>query len=369
MPLSDPNPAAGVFFHWIGGLAAASFYLPFARVKRWSWESSWLVAGVFSWIVAPWAFASCFVPDLAGVLREAPAKTLGATYLFGLLWGVGGLTFGLTMRYLGIALGYAIALGLCAAFGTLFPPLYAGEFGRLLAPGSGRAILLGVAVCLAGIGFGGLAGVSKEKELSGERKKESVREFSFGRGLAVAFVCGLLSACFSFGLSAGAPISALAKERILAAGGSELWQGLPAIVVILWGGFTTNLLWCLALNRKNRSGGDYLRLEPAETPAAGKVSLFSNYAFCALAGLTWYFQFFFYSMGAVRLGRSFEFASWTLHMASIIVFSTVWGVLLGEWRGTSRRTHALIGLGLVVLVASTLIIGYGNYLGAQASAH
>jgi L-rhamnose-H+ transport protein len=372
MSPSDPSPAIGILCHWIGGLAAASFYLPFARVRRWSWETSWLVAGVFSWIVAPWVFATLLVPDVPGVLRASSARTLGVTYLFGLLWGVGGLTFGLTMRYLGIALGYAIALGLCAAFGTLVPPLYSGEFGKLLAPGSGRAILLGVMVCLAGIAFSGLAGVSKEKELSRERKKEAVREFNFAKGLAVALVCGLLSACFSFGLSAGAPLSALAKERLLAAGGSDLWQGLPAIVVILWGGFTTNLFWCLALNRKNRSGGEYLRLRPAaEAPPTrpDNASLFFNYTFCALAGVTWYFQFFFYSMGSVRLGRDYDFASWTLHMAAIILFSTVWGLLLKEWRGTSRRTHLLIGLGLAALVASTVIVGYGNYLGAQATAH
>jgi L-rhamnose-H+ transport protein len=352
------NPLLGVVLHSIGGLAAASFYIPFKRVRHWSWETYWLVGGVFSWIVAPLVIALLIVPNTFAVLAGTEGGTLFWTYLFGVLWGVGGLTFGLTMRYLGIALGYAIALGFCAAFGTLVPPVYSGEIGRVLGTISGRIVLLGVAVCLTGIAASGVAGMSKERELSEEQKRTSVQEFSFIRGLVVAIFCGVMSACMSFGFAAGKPIAEMAVKQ----GAPPLWQNLPVLVVILLGGFTTNFIWCLALNFKNGTGKEYF----AGISARGKrVLLPENYLLCAMAGIVWYFQFFFYSMGTTKMGR-YDFSSWTLHMAAIIIFSTLWGIALREWRGTSARTHLWIGIGLAVLIASTIVVGYGNYLGINS---
>ena len=345
----------GVLYHWIGGLAAASFYIPYRGVRRWSWETYWLVGGIFSWIVAPWLTAWLLVPDLRATLSSAPASTLAWAYVFGVLWGLGGLTFGLTMRYLGIALGVAVALGFCAAFGTLIPPIVAGEFGAIAASPSGRVILCGVAVCLLGIALSGLAGRSKERELSSEQKAETIREFDFRKGMLVATFCGVMSACFAYGLAAGKPLADLTRVKLLAHGRADLWQNLPVLVVVLLGGFTTNVVWCVILNAKNRSAGEYLAIEGA--PGL----LLPNYLLCAIAGVVWYLQFFFYSMGQTRMG-AYEFSSWTMHMASIIIFSTLWGVALHEWKGTSRRTHALIACGLAVLVASTLLVGYGNFL-------
>ncbi|MBW4027828.1 MAG: L-rhamnose/proton symporter RhaT [Acidobacteria bacterium] len=356
-----PNPFIGVVFHWIGGLASASCYLPFRGIRRWSWEIYWLLQGVFSWIIAPLFFAGLLVPGLFSVLHAAPASSLFYAWFWGLLWGVGGLTFGLSVRYLGIALGYPIALGLCTAFGTLMPPIFSGQMGAIAHSTSGQVILLGIGVCMAAIVVSGAAGKSKESELTAEEKQATVEEFSYPKGLAVAIFAGIMSACFAYGLAAGKPIAEIARVRLAANGRADLWQNLPVLVVVLWGGFMTNFLWCAWLIMKNRSVAQYAG-EAADggSPVQGRA-LLMNYFMAAVAGVTWYFQFFFYSIGQTKMGK-YDFSSWTLHMASIILFSTIWGIMLKEWRGTSSRTRWLVGFGIFLLIASTVIVGYGNYL-------
>ena len=351
-----PNPVLGVIFCWLGGLAAGSFYAPFRGVKRWSWETFWLVGGCFSWIIAPWVLALLLTNDLPAVLGETSGGIVFWCIFWGVMWGFGGLTFGLTMRYLGMSLGMAIVMGFCAVVGTLVPPIFEGRFLSLVQTASGQATLLGIAVCLAGIAFVGKAGMSKEKEMSAEQKQASIKEFNLKKGVLVAIFSGVMSAGFSFGLTAGDPISALALTH----GTSTLWQGLPKLAVVLVGGFLTNFVWCVGLNIKNKTGREYF--------SAGKqsprVPMLANYLLCALAGTTWYFQFFFYTMGETQMG-SYKFSCWTLLMASIIIFSTLWGIGLREWKGTSRRTQMLLTVGIFILVASTTIVGYGNYLAAQ----
>jgi L-rhamnose-H+ transport protein len=357
------NPALGVVFHWLGGLASGSFYVPFRAVKRWSWETYWLVGGFFSWIIVPWVLGFYMTNDLTAVLGATPQRTLFWCYFWGLLWGLGGLTFGLTMRYLGMSLGMAMVLGYCAAFGTLMPPIFDGVFfSSVVGTASGQIILLGVAVCLGGIAFAGKAGMSKEREMSSEEKKSVIKEFNLRKGVLVATFSGVMSACFSYGLRAGDPIKALTLQH----GTSTLWQGLPVLVVVLLGGFTTNCIWCVILNVRNRTGYQYtspVSREP-EFKKDPAVPLLRNYFFSALAGTTWYFQFFFYTMGETQMGK-YKFSSWTLHMASIIIFSSLWGIGLHEWRGASRRTWSFLFLSLATLVASTVIVGYGNYLGTK----
>jgi len=375
------NPLLGVFLHWLGGLASASFYVPFRRVRGWSWETYWLTGGIMSWIVAPWLLAGYLTHDLLHVLRSAPLSAILWIYFFGVLWGLGGLTFGLTMRYLGLSLGMSVALGYTAVFGTLVPPLFHRQFTQLLAQQSGIIILIGVGICIAGIVLAGAAGISKEIELSQEEKLASIQEFNLWRGLGVATFCGVMSSCFAFGLDAGNPIKALTVGR----GTPVMWQGLPVLVVLLAGGFTTNLLWCLVLSLRNESYGEYLRIpsrsatnsmihpplenitDAASTEMAlelqlhpsGGPSLAVNYGFSALAGATWYMQFFFYTMGETQMGH-YRFSSWTLHMASIMIFSTVWGIALKEWRGVSMRTKILVFVTLLTLLGSTMVVGYGN---------
>jgi L-rhamnose-H+ transport protein len=387
----NPNPALGVFFHWLGGLASASFYVPYRGVKNWAWETYWLVGGSFSWIIVPWLLGLTMTRDLTQVLRETPSSAIFWAYFFGVLWGLGGLTFGLTMRYLGMSLGMAVALGYTAAFGTLMPPIFRGEFARqVLGTGSGLIILGGVAVCLLGIAFAGAAGVSKEREMSDAQKRASIKEFDLKKGLLVATFSGVMSACFAYGLAAGDPIKVITVQH----GTAALWQGLPVLVVVLAGGFTTNFIWCVILNVRNRTGRQYFKSEvrgkvpqrseetiiEAVTDAPGeemavavavaqdqdtpvKAPMLRNYLFSALAGTTWYMQFFFYTMGETQMGR-YKFSSWTLHMASIIIFSTLWGIALNEWKGAGGRTRLLVGLSLLVLVTSTMIVGYGNYSGS-----
>lgn len=343
------DPFLGVALHSVGGLAAASFYLPFKRVKNWSWETYWLVGGFFSWIIMPWIVGLLAVPDLLAVLGEAPIESLLRSYVFGALWGIGGLSFGLAMRYLGLSLGYAIALGFCAAFGTLLPPLFTGKFRELTGSASGLTTLLGVGVCLAGIAVCGRAGMSKERELPSPDRQKAIQEFDLRKGLWVAVFAGVLSACMAFAIAAGKPIA----ETAIAHGTAPLWQNAPVFVVVFAGGFTTNFIWCVVLSARNHSARDYLR--SAGTP------LLSNYAFSAIAGVTWYLQFMFYGMGTTKMGK-YDFSSWTIHMAFIIVFSNIWGLLFREWKGSSRRTLALVVAGLFVLIVSTCFVGYGNYL-------
>jgi len=368
--------------HWLGGLASASFYVPFRKVRGWSWETYWLAGGVVSWIIVPWLLAGCLTHSLLHVLLTAPFSAILWTYLFGVLWGLGGLTFGLTMRYLGLSLGMSVALGYTAVFGTLVPPIFHGQFMQLLAQRSGIIILIGVGICIAGIVLAGAAGISKETELSQEEKLASIQEFSLKRGLGVATFCGVMSSCFAFGLDAGNPIKTLTIEQ----GTPVMWQGLPVLVVLLAGGFTTNFIWCLVLSLQNDSFGEYLRIPGPSGPIkmgnhppvenildaastemalelefspAGVPSLAANYGFSALAGATWYMQFFFYTMGETQMGQ-YRFSSWTLHMASIMIFSTLWGIALKEWRGVSVRTKLLVFFTLLTLVGSTVVVGYGN---------
>jgi L-rhamnose-H+ transport protein len=364
----NPNPFLGVVFHWLGGLASGSFYVPYRRVRNWAWETYWLIGGFFSWIIAPWVLGLSMTNDLVGVLRHTPAQTLFYTWLFGALWGVGGLTFGLTMRYLGMSLGMGVALGFCAAFGTLVPPIFKGQLVAIAGSTSGKIILTGVGVCLAGIAVAALAGLSKEREMPEDKKRAAIKEFNFSKGMIVAVFSGIMSSCFAYGLNAGAPISDLSA----AAGTRAIWTGLPKLVVVLLGGFTTNLVWCVALNLRNRTGYQYVTMmlrpeagSPGAPSADLRIPVLSNLFFCALAGTTWYMQFFFYTMGETQMG-AFRFSSWTLHMASIIIFSTMWGWILHEWKGASRRTHILIGAGIAILILSTLTVGYGNYLGVNS---
>ncbi len=359
-----PNPLTGVVFHWLGGLASASFYVPYKRIRGWSWEIFWLAGGVFSWAVAPWLFAGIQTRDLGGVLAAAPRDTLFWCWFWGAMWGFGGLTFGLTMRYLGLSLGMAVALGLTTVIGTLGPPVFRGSIGALAATPSGLVTFAGIAVTLAGIALVARAGRAKERELGGG-VGAGVPEFDLKRGLLIAVFSGVMSGCFAWGLDAGQPI----RDLTLAAGTDRLWQGLPVLCVVLAGGLSTNLVWCAVLIARNGSGGQFFgrgakpaSLGAAATPAA-RPPLLRNYLLAALGGTLWYFQFFFYTMGESQMG-AYGFSSWTLHMASIILFSTLWGFALQEWLGASRRTRALVWGGIGLLVASTIVIGVGNMLAA-----
>lgn len=344
-----------IIFHFIGGFASGSFYVPFRRVKGWSWESAWIVGGIFSWLIVPLVAAALTIPGFMDIIRNTDGGTLFWTYFFGLLWGIGGLTFGLSMRYLGMSLGMSVALGYTSAFGAIVPSLYYGlypeagkmDIGTMLGTTGGQLILLGVLVCLAGIAICGRAGMRKEKELDDTTKKEGVAEFSLSKGLMVATISGILSACFNFGIEAGKDMAEVAVER----GANPLFQNNVIFVVLLWGGLTTNFIWSMILNTRNKSFSDYTNK---------KSPLLNNYGFAALAGTTWFLQFFFYGMGESKMGNGAS--SWILHMAFIIFISNAWGLILKEWKGVSRRTMTTIVAGVGVILLSVFIVAWGNSL-------
>jgi L-rhamnose-H+ transport protein len=358
----------GVIFHFIGGFASGSFYIPFKKVKGWHWENYWIVGGLFSWLIVPPLAAYLTVPGFAGIIKQMDISTLGLTFMFGVLWGIGGLTYGLGVRYLGVALGSSIILGLCMIFGSLIPSIYydvfpkAGKdtFSMMTGSNWGLIVLAGLILCVTAIIICGKAGMMKERQLSGGTMTDPhglkmKTEYKFGLGIFVSIISGVLSACFNFGLEAGKPMSDMANaawKLAHQAGENEnfLYRNNVIYVVLLWGGLTTNFIWCIILNARNKTFGDY---------TDKKTPLLSNYIFAALAGTTWFLQFFFYGMGESKLGNGPS--SWILHMAFIILVANMWGIVLKEWKGVSKKTKTTIAIGIAAIIVSVLVVGYGNY--------
>lgn len=326
----------GLLIIAIGAFCQSSCYVPINKIKSWSWESYWLVQGIFAWLVLPLMGAMLAIPEghgLGELLAKDPAAA-GMTMFYGALWGVGGLTFGLSMRYLGVALGQSIALGTCAALGTLLAPIFTGHAADLTV-----AVVWGVVVTLVGIAIIGFAGHMKSASLSEEAKREAVKDFNFTKGITVALLAGFMSACFNIGLAQGADLQF--------EGVNPMFASLPATWLVTLGGFCTNAVYCLYQNNKNQSWGDYRQ---------GAV-WGNNLVFCLLAGALWYSQFFGLSLGKGFLTESptlITFAFCIL-MALNVVFSNVWGIILKEWKGCSTRTIVVLVLGLLVLIVSSFL--------------
>lgn len=326
----------GLLIIAVGAFCQSSSYVPINKIKKWSWESYWLIQGVFAWLVFPLLGALLAVPSghsLFEIYAQYPKESL-LTMVFGVLWGIGGLTFGLSMRYLGVALGQSIALGTCAGLGAILGPLFTGQADTLTA-----AVWVGVVVTLVGIAIIGIAGGMKSASLPEEEKKKAVKDFNFGKGMIIALLCGFMSACFNIGLNFGAPLRWAETKEIFAT--------LPATFLVTIGGFITNAVYCLYQNSKNKTFSDYRQ-----------GSLWgNNIVFCALAGLLWYSQFF-----GLSLGKGFltDFPvlitfSWCILMALNVTFSNVWGIILKEWKGCSRKTIMVLVGGLAVLIFSTFL--------------
>jgi len=353
----------GVIFHFIGGFASGSFYIPYKKVKGWHWESYWIVGGLFSWLIVPPLAAWLTIPHFNDIISSTGVSTLLITFFFGLLWGIGGLTYGLGVRYLGVSLGSSIILGLCMVFGALIPSIYydfspvegKDTFSMMCGSTWGLTVLGGLVVCILGIIICGKAGTMKEKQLrasSDPHGMEVKTEYKFALGMFVSIVSGVLSACFNFGLEAGQSMGAVANEAWKLANPGEgefLYRNNVIYVVLLWGGLTTNFIWCMILNARNKTFGDYTNK---------KTPLFSNYMFAAIAGTTWFLQFFFYGMGESKLGNGPS--SWILHMAFIILVANMWGIILKEWKGVSKKTARTIAVGILTIILAVIIVGIGN---------
>lgn len=337
------NALIGLLIIAIGSIGQSSSYAPIKKVKNWSWESFWLVQGVFAWLVFPLLGALLAAPSLTDVFRLWSSGGALAAIAFGVLWGIGGLTFGLSMRYLGIALGQSISLGTCAAFGTLFPAMFAGKD---LFHGEGLMLLVGVSITLAGIAIIGYSASLRSKSMTEEEKRAAIKDFALTKGLIVALLAGLMSACFALGLDAGAPI----KQAALAEGIAPLYAGLPVIFLVTMGGFLTNAIYCIQQNVKNGTGKEYF--------SQGSATLWSNVIFCALAGGLWYSQFFGLEMGKSFLTESPVLLafSWSILMSLNVIFSNVLGLILKESKGASRSSMMVLVLGLIVLIASIIVV-------------
>ena len=327
----------GLLIIAVGAFCQSSSYVPIRKIRSWSWETFWLVQGLFAWLIFPFAGAMLAVPSdasLFGLYACYPRET-ALTVVFGMLWGVGGLTFGLSMRYLGVALGQSIALGTCAGLGTILTPLFLGRPGDLTA-----SVICGVVATLIGIAIIGVAGHLKSKGLSDEAKKEAVKDFNFPKGILVALSAGFMSACFNIGLGFGEPLN-------FGDATADIFKTLPATFLVTFGGFLTNAAYCLFQNARNKTFGDY---------ANGKVWA-GNLLFCPLAGLLWYSQFFGLSLGKGFLtsSESLMTFSWCILMALNVTFSNVWGIILKEWKGCSRKTVTVLLTGIAVLIISSFL--------------
>lgn len=343
----------GILLVLAGGFSNGSFYMPFKKVKNWSWEVFWIVGGVFSWILAPWIFSLATVNNLAGIFGSAPLVQMLKPFIFGVLWGVGGLTFGLSMRYLGISLGMSIALGLTLVFGALLPSVFVSIYPSfflnffpdspslsvLFSTSSGLVTILGVLLCLAGIFINGKAGMMKDKEVSMEQKQEGVSEFNLRKGISVAIFSGFMSSAFAMGVASGKPLAEIAKAN----GTNPVFENNPSFILIMFGGFIVNFVWCLYLQAKNKTFSDFK-----------KQPVGANLLYCALGGTLWYLQMFFFGMGESILKGV---AGWSILMSSSILFSTMWGLYSKEWKGIGKNTKLVLASGLAVLIISTIVFG------------
>lgn len=322
----------GLLIIAVGSFCQSSSYVPINKVKGLSWESFWLTQGVFAWIIFPIIGALLAVPQgesLPALLTTHPQEALASTF-FGILWGIGSLTFGLSMRYLGVALGQSISLGTCAALGTILGPLLTGNIDSLTSP-----VLIGVAVTLVGISVIGVAGSMRQKNAEGDQKQK----FNFSKGITVAIMAGLMSACFNIGLEFGSSLRFEATP--------EIFSSLIATMLVTLGGFVSNAAYCFYQNVKNRTWSDYTSCD----------HLVSNLLFCVLAGALWYSQFFGLSLGKGFIADSATLItfSWCILMALNVTFSNLWGIILKEWKGCNGATIGVLLAGIVVLIISSFL--------------
>lgn len=338
------NTLIGLLIIAVGAFCQSSCYVPINKIKKWSWESYWLIQGIFAWLLFPVLGALLAVPqghNLIDLYTSAPKESL-LTMFFGVLWGVGGLTFGLSMRYLGVALGQSIALGTCAGLGTIMGPVLLNVFFPELnaLQSLTAAVIIGVIVTLIGIAIIGVAGGMKAVSLSEEEKKEAVKDFNFPKGLAIALLAGFMSGCFNVGLEFG-------KDINFGELTSPMFRTLPATLLVTIGGFITNAAYCLYQNGRNRTFSDY---------KDGSVWA-SNILFCALAGLLWYSQFFGLSLGRsfFESGSAMDTLAFCILMALNVTFSNVWGIILKEWKGCSKKTIIVLISGIAVLILSSFL--------------
>jgi L-rhamnose-H+ transport protein len=359
------NPILGIVFHGIGAASASSCYTPQKKTTLWAWEVYWVATATFAWLVLPVAGAFLTIPNYIEVLKTVPPTVMLKSFSLGLLYGVGGLTFGLGIRHIGFSLNYAIAIGLSAGLGTLLPLIWTPNHGFVwkivdaFSSGPGLIVLAGIIISLVGIFICGVAGTLREtsKDISANAKTGG----NLKLGLIFATLAGVLSSVFAFALLAGEPLETAA----LGQGASELLKMNATYPFSNGGAWVTNVIGCLILFSRNGTASQLLRLP--QNHSFGKLGFY--WLMAALSGAFWYFQFFFYGMGHFHMGTQFGFTSWALHMAMLILFSNMYGFFFKEWVGADKKPKRILHLGMLFIVAACVLIATGNYLGNAGTGH
>ncbi len=356
--LAEANPTVGIIIFMLGGLAGAVFYTPLKKVKDWAWESYWMIYAVFALLIVPIVLAFIVSPNFISVIKASPKEEVIKCFICGAAWGIGGLTWGLMIRFLGFGLGLALGCGICSAAGTFLPPIIKGgeDLNKLFTTNGGKISVLSAIISVAGIVFVGMAGMSKENELPEEEKKKAVAEFNFKKGIIAVLFSGLMSSAMSIGLQGGPTIESLAKTTEPVT--NIAWAGIPVLVVVLLGGFIINAGWCLILNIKNKTTGDYVKSSSPILP---------NLIFAAIAGAIWCSQFICFKTGEPQMGDT-AYIGWAVLMASSILFSQVIGMFFGEWKGVSKKTMQLLVIGLILLIVSAVVAGYSGKVAKDEAA-
>ncbi|MFY0628345.1 MAG: rhamnose:proton symporter [Reichenbachiella sp.] len=352
-----PNPLFGTLLHGVGGMSAASCYLPFQKIKKWSWNSYWLVQATFAWLIFPIIVGYMTIPDLWDVFAESPMPLLINATLLGAVYGFGGMAFGFAIKHIGYSLTYTISIGLSAILGTIVPLIMHGTLFEQFSKTGGGIVLTGMLMSLLGVVLCGFAGYNKEKDLkeSANNSEEPIT-FNFKTGISLAVFAGVFSAIFGVSLEVGAPVAAIAAEH-----GAGHFEGNANLILSTGGAFITNFIWFIIASIRQKTIKEII-----DVKGMGASIWLKNLFFSVLSGAFWYFQFFFYGLGHVRMGV-FKFSSWAIHMSMLIFFSYLVGVLMKEWKSVTQKTYGILVLALVILVASFIVITYGSMLGSEAA--
>lgn len=339
----------GLLLHAIGGFSSASFYVPTYKIRKWAWETYWIVLGFVAWIVMP--IIGCWIvgANIVKIVEATSGHSLLMTFIFGLLWGFGGLFSGLGLRYLGLSLGQSISLGVSSIVGTLIPAYLNDKLSLIFTTSSGGVVLLGFALSIVGILFCGYAGKLKDRQIKNDVLKKDNSEFSAYKGILMAVLGGVMSACMAIAIMYGDEIADTALDN----GTALIFKNIPIFVIAFAGGFVTNFIYVMIRSRQNRTFTDYSLKD--------KRLLRKNYLLALSSGIMWYLQFFFYGMGATQMGE-YDFASWSLHMSSIVIFSNIWGIWLKEWTSVNSVTKRFLWAGIIFLIVSLVFIGLGNHM-------
>lgn len=338
-----PNPFEGIGLHAAGAASASACYLPYHKTKQWSWISFWLVQALFAWILTPLLLAILTVPGFFSIIGNTPDHILVGTFLLGACYGFGGMSFGFATRYIGYSLTYTISIGISAVLGTVLPLIIRGSLISYFSQAGGVIILVGMVISLLGVSLCGWAGFRKENEIS------CPVNFNMRLGLILTIVAGILSGVFNISLEYGQPIAALAAKN-----GAGIFEDNAKLIVATTGCFVVNLIWFTVLGLKERK-----LKELAGGNAIASSTLVKNFLWSAAGGILWCMQFFFYGMGHAKMG-TFRFASWVIHMSMLIFFSFIVGMIMKEWKKTSKTTYLMLIIALAILCLSFCIMTYGS---------